>query len=153
MKSPLFGELRKTDYDAEWLESQPIEIPYLDNSRLIITLVDTDDDFIKKAEEAFRNFLNLNPSDRENDSSKVLEYYNEVLNAGYTEELSIDNDSDIWKYVNFNAITIVNWSQDETIYLLVSCGCEWEIEHGLELSFKNGERLVKANAHGDDIEE
>jgi hypothetical protein len=153
MTSKIFGKLKETEYDSDWLESQPIEIPYFNNEKLVVTLVEKNAEFIENAEIAFQNFLQLNSDDKENDSELVFKYYDEVLKAGYAEKLNLSSKKDIWNFVNTGTITIQNWSEDETIYLCVSCGCNWEIEHGLQLSFKNGEKLVKANSHGDDFEE
>jgi hypothetical protein len=152
MESQIFGELKETEYDIDWLESKPIEIPYFNNEKFIITLVEKNSEFILNAENAFKNFLKLNNSDRENNSELVIKYYNEVLKAGYTEKLNIKKQSEIWNFVSPVRITILNWSEDESTFICIECGCDWEIEHGLQLTFKNGEILVKANAIGDDIE-
>jgi hypothetical protein len=152
MESKIFGDLIETDYDSDWLETSLLEIPYFSNKKLKITLVEKDSEYIQNAEIAFQNFLKLTEANKNNDSEKVYNYYAEILKAGYTKNLNLKTKSEIWDFVTARQI-VLHWSEDGTIYLCVSCECEWEIEHGLQLSFKNGEKLVKANSHSDDFEE
>ena len=152
MKSKIFGDLKETEYDSDWLEASPLEIPYFSNEKIKITLVEKDSEYIQNAEIAFENFLKLTETDKNKDSEKVYEYYEEILKAGYTKNLNLKTKSEIWNFVTVGEI-VLHWSENGTIYLCVSCECEWEIEHGLQLSFKNGEKLIKANSHSDDFEE
>lgn len=39
MKSKIFGDLKETEYDSDWLETSPLEIPYFSNEKIKITLV------------------------------------------------------------------------------------------------------------------
>jgi len=32
---------------------------------------------------------------------------------------------------------------DQGIYISIECGCDWEPEHGMEIVFKEGRKLVK----------
>ena len=36
MESQIFGKLEETEYDIDWLESKPIEIPYFNNKKFIL---------------------------------------------------------------------------------------------------------------------
>ena len=152
MESQIFGKLIETKYDIDWLESEPIQIPYFNNEKFIITLVEKNSEFILNAENAFKNFLKLNNSDRDKNSELVINYYEDVLRSGYTEKMILKKQSEIWNFVSPLRITILNWSEDESFFVCIECSCDWEKEHGLQLTFKNGEILIKANAVGDDIE-
>ena len=54
---------------------------------------------------------------------------------------------DIWNFVTPTEI-IKHWDEDGEFYLCVSCGCEWEEEHVLQLVvFKDGQTLTRASGH------
>jgi hypothetical protein len=36
---------------------------------------------------------------------------------------------------------------DKGIYVSVECGCDWEVEHGLQLVFKNGLKVNKLGGY------
>jgi hypothetical protein len=60
--------------------------------------------------------------------------------------LQVNDIADIWNFVYPTEI-IVHWNENADFYLCVSCGCEWEEEHGLQLVFKDGKQLTRASGH------
>jgi len=50
--------------------------------------------------------------------------------------------NDVWKYVQFQQVFIPQLGATNDRYVFVYGRCDWEVEHGLELLFKN-ERLFK----------
>ena len=61
---------------------------------------------------------------------------------GYTV---IESPSDVWAHVRLGCEPMVvrRASGDKGIYVSVECNCDWEIEHGLQIVFKNGLRVNK----------
>ncbi|HEX8349581.1 MAG TPA: hypothetical protein VF598_06455, partial [Hymenobacter sp.] len=97
-------------------------------------------------DKALENFIELSPHERMLDSDTVYRYYAETLEYGYTTPLDIKAPQDIWNFVTPLDI-IVHWDEDDGSYLCVSCDCEWEEEHGLQLVFKDGLVLTRASGH------
>jgi len=146
MESSIVGKLKSVAYQAEWLESDPHEIPYFDNKQLKILFVEANHEpYLQGADKVLQHFMNLNSRDRIADSHKIYQYYQQTLNSGYTVPLDIDSMTDIWNFVYPSEI-IIHWDEDG-YYLGISCECEWEEEHGLQLVFKDGKKLTRASGH------
>ena len=136
MESRIAGKLKPNEYDHDLFESEEIEIPYFDNQKLRVGFHEAlHKPYLDAADSALENFLGLDRSVREKDSELVAKYYNETLQFGYTKILDISSTIDIWKFVTPTEITI-DCDERGIFYLCVSCGCEWEEEHGLQLVFK-----------------
>lgn len=147
MNSRIAGELKPLEYDEDMFESEPIEIAYFDNNKLKVGFVEPKyEPYLKEADEVLERFLKLSPSARLENSKLVHNYYSETLKHGYCKNLELNSISDIWNYVTPNEI-LIDWEDHGKFYLQVSCGCAWEEEHGLQLIFKNGERLTRASGH------
>ena len=147
MESKVVGQLKPLGYDTDFFESDPYAIPYLDNKKLKIGFVEAKHaPYLAEADKVLENFLNLNVEERIKDSQLVFNYYDETLKFGYTEQLDIKTVDEIWNFVYPSEI-IINWDEKGDFYLCVSCGCEWEEEHGLQLVFKDGLTLTRAHGH------
>lgn len=147
MKSRIAGELTPSDHDEDFFESQPIEIPYFNNRKLKINFLEAKHEpYLKEADEVLEKFLKLDSVQRTDDSRMVHQYYSETLKHGYCENLNLSSISEIWNFITPNEI-MIDWEAEGKFYLLVSCECSWEEEHGLQLVFKNGEQLTRAGGH------
>ncbi len=147
MNSKIVGELNPTDYDPDFFYSQPYPVPYFDSKELKVGFVEADHQpYLDGADKTLQNFFGLTSIDRTENSETVYHYYSEILKHGYTEPLAIKEIKDIWNFVAPTEI-IVHWDEDGEFYLCVSCECEWEEEHGLQLVFKDGLTLTRAGGH------
>lgn len=52
----------------------------------------------------------------------------------------IKKAAEVWKHVHFGGEPVVSRRSygDEGIYISLECNCDWEVEHGLQIVFKNG---------------
>jgi hypothetical protein len=147
MESRIVGQITSVDYDHEFFESRPFPIPYFDNQELKIGFVEAKHEpYLVEADNVLQNFLGLDKQNRIRDSQLVYHYYSETLKYGYTKPFEVSINSDIWSFVYPKEI-IVHWDENADFYLCVSCGCEWEQEHGLQLVFKDGKELTRASGH------
>jgi hypothetical protein len=147
MESKIAGQLKTNQFDTDFYESEPFAIPYFDNNKLKIVFVEAEyQPYLITADEVLENFLKLNSEDRIKDSKMVYHYYSEFLKFGYTKALNIKETKDVWNFVKPTEI-IIHESQNGVFYLCVSCECEWEEEHGLQLVFKDGQTLTRASGH------
>jgi len=139
--SEIIGELHASWLDEDIYFSNPHEIPLFDNAMIAIGIGAADHkETLEKADNALGNFTNLTAKDRLANSQKVLNYYQKCLTYGICKELDIQADSDVWNYVVPAEIIVESISGEGTL-VMVNCECEWEQEHGLMLTFKNGKDL------------
>jgi hypothetical protein len=131
-------------------ESAPFPIPYFDNKKLKILFVDAKyQEYLLGADDVLQTFLKLDRNDRLKDSQMVKYYYDETLKFGYTKSLGVKGPEDIWNFVYPSEI-LIDQEENGDFYLVVSGECDWEEEHGLQLVFKNGQKLTKASGHDGD---
>jgi uncharacterized protein VirK/YbjX len=147
MESKIVGLLKPSKYEPDYFESEPLEIPYFDNKKLIVEFVEAKQQtYLENADRVLSTFLNLGLQDKIKDSEIVNNYYIETLKYGYTKPLNIKTPQDIWNFLTPIVITI-QWDENGDFYLCISCECEWEGEHGLQLVFKDGQSLTRASGH------
>ena len=147
MQSKIVGQLIPVSYDPDFFETQPFPIPYFDSKKLKIGFVEArHQQYLDTADKVLENFIGLNSSNKIKDAEIVNHYYSETSKHGYTELLEIKTAKDIWNFVTPTEI-IIHWDEEGDFYLCVSCDCEWEKEHGLQLVFKNGQTLTRASGH------
>lgn len=145
MISEVVGQLTQNEY-GDW-KSSPIKIPYLDNQLLTIVFPEAEDEtYFATANHVMANFLKLSNKDRIAHSKLVLPYYNSMLTYGYTTPLLLKKESDIWTYI-FPSVITIEEDSDGQFYLIISCECTWEEEHGLQLVFKSGQKLTRVSGH------
>jgi hypothetical protein len=163
IKSEIIGELKQNDQFEDWWESELIEIPFFENKRMKITFMDfipeRDTEFIKEADKALKSFLKKSESDRLLISNLAYENCMEFLNAVEFDDADqplwdLKDKNQIWKFIYPKDIYVTR-SHDkfEIIYLNLACECEWEQEHGLQLLFKEGEKLTRISEQDGHITE
>lgn len=148
MDIPGLGPVTK-DVEFDWYYSEPMVIPVLGEqpSRLVVEGYDEDphkDDF----HTAIRNFRAIDQTVLRQCEEYVYRYYqdrNDDLEPGEEGYTLIESAKDVWAHVRLGCEPMVTRRAfgDEGIYVSVECGCDWEIEHGLQIVFKNGLRVNK----------
>jgi uncharacterized protein DUF6985 len=147
MESRIVGQLQLSEHNSDYFESSPFEIPYFDNSTLKIGFVEASSKlYMDEADRVLQNFLRLNHDNKIKDAPIVYKCYLQTLENGYTKPLDIQSAPDIWKFVKPTEV-IIHWDESGHFYLCVSCNCEWELEHGLQLVFNDGKILTRASGH------
>ncbi len=147
MESKIVGELKPLDYDPDYFESEPYPIPYFNHKKIKIGFIEAlHESYLSEADKVLEIFLKLDSSERIKNSKIVYDYYDKTLLYGYTNELQIKTIEEIWDFVYPSEI-IIHWDENGDFYLCVSCECDWEEEHGLQLVFKDGLNLTRASGH------
>ena len=96
-------------------------------------------------DRAITSFLALEPSALTDVEEHVFRYYLdgkgdfEPGDPGYVE---IGSAKDVWKHVEFGAEATVG-REGNAVYISLGCNCDWEQEHGLQIVFKDGQRVNK----------
>jgi hypothetical protein len=148
---------------------KPVPIPVLGGKLCAICLAGytwdkRKDDF----DAAIANFLSLDATALKEAEGYIFQYYKDCEDdwKSYDDEFKpIKSPSAIWKHVRLGNEPRVFRSRTagKGIYISIKCGCDWEQEHGMEIVFKDGRKLVKVgpddgnptneNASGDDSRE
>lgn len=134
-----------------------IHVPYFDQAELevddLAEVGDLEaDEEVGKA--ALQAFLELTPADRLADTRHVYAYYRDFYEAVggedfLDEEMGVPKTPEaIWAHVRPTQIYLRAGQEDERCYLVVACKCDWEIEHGLMMVWRDGTTLCKVG--GDD---
>lgn len=139
------------ELDAEfgWYVSEPIPIRVLRNQDCIISIEGYDGD--RNPEEfqtAIENFLSLDESALHQVTSHVVRYFqecNDEWEPDDPEYITLTSPGDVWKHVQLGCHPHLSrrHRKDESIYVSVECNCDWEVEHGLQIVFQNGEKVTK----------
>lgn len=148
MEVPGLGDLTK-DEEYNWWHSEPIPVKALGGLFCTITLEDYEDDPEKEDfHTAIKNFLSTSEFVLEEAEQHIYEYYkdmNENWQPGDEEYLVISAAEDVWSHIQLgdNPTFIRNKGADNEIYISLECNCDWEVEHGLQIVFKNGLEVNK----------
>lgn len=151
--SKVIGRLVQHNRFPDWWESNGVSVPFFDNATCPIIFSDfepaEDRIFLEGADHALGNFLRLTQADREAISELAYENcMNFLADIGYDtwqEPLrQITDKHEIWSFIYPGAIYVTRRPYgDQDIYVQVTCECEWEEEHGLQLIFRQGKKLTR----------
>lgn len=163
IESKEIGILIQNSEFEDWWESELVAIPFFNNKRLKIIFMDflpeEDSKFITEADDALRNFLKKKSDEKLEFSNLIYQNCMDFLNAiGYDEMdqplWNIKDKNEIWNFVDPNEIFISRrHRRDEDIYINITCECEWEQEHGLQLVFRKGKQLTRVSSQDGHITE
>jgi len=95
---------------------------------------------------AIASFLSIDSSVLEAAEGHVFQYYQDCKGAWEDDEaVEIESPGDVWDHVQLGSEPVVSRRPygDEGIYISLECNCDWEEEHGLQIVFKNGQRVNK----------
>jgi hypothetical protein len=155
IKSTVIGTLAQNSDFEDWWESDLIEIPFFNNLKLKVVfmglLPEEDEQFIPEADNALNLFISKTDTDRLAISHLVYKNCMDFLNAvGYDEYdkvlWEIKDKNDIWNHVQPFEIYISRRPyNDKDIYININCDCDWELEHGLQLVFRQGKQITRVS--------
>ena len=147
----IVGPLKANPDYKGFYESEPVNIPYL-NQKVKITFTKGDDStFMAGAEVVLKRFLQLTEANRLNDSKLVERNYQDCVTASGAQPLTIKESKDVWKFVTPTNV-IIEQNINGKFYVSISCQCEWEKTHGLQLVFREGKKLTRASGHDGQLE-
>lgn len=146
MEVPGLGKLKKDKASGEYA-SAPIAVAMLGGKKCQFILEEYEDD-ARQADfqQAIANFLAAQPAVLRAADDALSRYYQDMESYWPEDEkLHIESAEELWKLVELGGEVIVSRRAhgDQGIYLSLSCECEWEPEHGLQIVFKNGQQVNK----------
>ena len=97
--------------------------------------------------QAVRNVLAASDTLLRNASPYVHQYYADMLTlwGDKAPNLNIQQPDDVWRHVELGSVLSVSRDHDmgRDVFVSIECSREWEVEHGLQLVFKNGREISK----------
>jgi hypothetical protein len=161
--SQVIGTLTQDKTFPDWWASGEIAIPFFDGEKLTVTFTDfmPDDDehFVREADAALISFLSLGREDRLALSNSIYKNCNEVVEVTDDEYIpeeirAIKDETQVWDYVHPTEIYVTRRPKnDQDIYIQIACECDWEEEHGLQLVFRQGQKLTRVSSQDGQITE
>ena len=144
---PKLGKFRVHPDIEDWLISEPQSVPFFEDMKLPFIITDGDPSQIQlDLNEAVLNFLNKSAKDRGEITALIFKNYTEFVDAIDHDPLKLTNEENIWDYVHPKEIYIIQRPyNDKFIYIQICCECDWEQEHGLQLVFQKGQRIVRVS--------
>jgi hypothetical protein len=146
--SRVAGEVVPDQYEL-W-RAQPLSIPYFDGAAVPIVMSSIEPGDVARIDTALENFLSLGLDARAAASPRVLAACREFLDrvdAGddCKKMAALVDPRGIWNHVTCEEILVErnNAGGDPAIYIALLCSCAWDIEHGLQLVYRNGETLSR----------
>ena len=149
MISTSLGTMVQDPDIEEWWVSSPVSVPVLGTSVEFVLDGVAEDDRGSDFEDAVASFLALAPADRALATPHVYSNYRQFVDMVGEEEFdfSIEEPEDVWKHVRVSRIYVERrHRRDRCIYIQVSAECDWEVEHGLLLVFREGTTLSRVSA-------
>ncbi|GIE28039.1 hypothetical protein Ait01nite_010840 [Actinoplanes italicus] len=144
MEIPRLGPLT-LDEEGEH-SSEPVPVPIFGRS-CVFTVADPDG-YATEPEAVHRAvaaFLDLDGSALAAAAPDAYEYYRDVTDFFEAEGYPytrVPDVSRIWEHVTFGPDVRIE-REDGRVYLSVECECSWEVEHGLQLVFRDGRAISR----------
>lgn len=144
-------------HDADWYEwrSDNTPVAFLQNQAIEIELDFSDEEIQtlgESIEHTLRNAFALSAIDKELARPHVFAYYQDFVQDVGEEALGhmpVQKDgTHIFDFVQLRSLRIAQSSMTQDLYAVFAGHCDWELEHGLVLSFKDGKTLAKVGGHG-----
>ncbi|MFC7534931.1 DUF6985 domain-containing protein [Actinoplanes sp. GCM10030250] len=152
MEIPGIGAL-SFDPDDEWYVSDPVPVPVL-GRRCRFVLQDgegyTEDP--EPFNQATAAFLALDDSVLAAAAPAVHEYYLDIAAAFDREgwdHTRVAGPDDVWNHVTFGSEVTIE--REGSVYLSVECECSWEVEHGLQLVFREGRAISRVGPYDGEL--
>ncbi len=163
------GTVTMDDRFKEYV-SAPVTVHALGGHKCKIVIEGYDADSNKdEIHTAIANFLSSTPAVLKEAEPHVFSYYDDMKEFWQQDAESfveLKSPSEVWAHVQFGGEAIVSRRRngDKGVYISLECNCDWEPEHGLQIVFRNGNRvnkvgpydghLTNANAYADpDLED
>ena len=78
----------------------------------------------------------------------IFRYYKDSFETTDIDEPIIEFEKDIWNYIKVGSIFIPKDKGGDS-FVIFSCGCDWETEHGLSVCVKNGSEIIFVGPYDD----
>ena len=143
------GLLRPDSRFTEDLVSEEVRIPMLGDLELRFVCERLSEDS-RPAEfaDAIANLLRLTAADRDAAAPLLFENYQRFAEAVGEEQVgvTIRSPAEVWQHVQPGHVHVSRHPrEDRKVYVRIAGNCAWEIEHGIQLVYREGRTLVRVS--------
>jgi hypothetical protein len=153
IQSEVAGQLFEKPDLPDWWDGMPMAIPFFQAERLPITYCSLEPDDVQQNLADFDGVL-MNLLKQATEARAYAEPLihqncrNAIESAEWQgrDELAIAtlNPSSVWRHLKPTRVYIMRRVHNEMdIYATLSCECDWDAEHGLQLVFRQGKQLTR----------
>jgi len=150
MKVPDIGAFERDKYGVLVSEPRPVAALAGKQCRFALDGYDGDphpEDFL----QAVRNVLAASERLLLDATSHVHQYCRDMLTSwgDGAPNLPMQRPDDVWQHVNLGSVLVVSRDHGpgRDVFVSLECNCAWEIEHGLQLVFRNGCEVSKVGPY------
>ena len=151
--SAQLGTLKQNEKFKELWMSDPKSVPLVEQDLPFLFMdfdPEKDETFIKEADKAISNFMQLNSFYKLQIAQNVFENFVEYCSYISEDEIPANMKGaqplSIWNHVLPSRVFVGRRAKnDKDIYIVLACECEWEKEHGLQLVFRQGKKLTRVS--------
>lgn len=140
-----------------WYVSDPHSVRFLNGQHCQFVIEDydnTDETRLAEIRGAVQNALHAGAEILNDAERYVVQYCGEILARFRGEQrpdVRIENDRDIWSYVQvgrkIHVTRRADGDSEDGVYLSLECNCAWEIEHGMQLVLRDGRAVTKVGPY------
>ena len=147
----------KSAYNDDWYDwlSHEMEIPFCNGKKIKVQLNFSEEELDKynlEISQTIENILKFGSHHREQVKEHVFAYYQDLLldiGEDCLDDMPpLENADDVLAYVHISGLGISISQRTKKFYAVYSGGCDWEIEHGIMISFRNGKELAMVSGYG-----
>ncbi|NIJ37324.1 hypothetical protein FHR22_002008 [Sphingopyxis panaciterrae] len=139
-----------------WRENRALPLPYFGGRE--VALFFEDEQQIIHFGDTIRRFLNLGEAERIGDTPHIHAYLNDFAEAVGWEYIDralkglAPDAAEIWRFVRPTTLSAMeSWDvgakEPRKQYLVLEGNCDWEEEHGILMSWRDGGELVKVSGY------
>ncbi|SAI69501.1 Uncharacterised protein [Bordetella ansorpii] len=139
--------MQPSDQDLpDWQEGELLKLPMLDGQEFGVFADDyDDDDRPDDYDAALKNLLACDVSVLQAAQDHIYRYYQDMRESWDDEDMpEIASPADVWRHIEFGGeIELGRRAKDGLVYASLTCNCDWEPEHGLQIVLRNGQEVTK----------
>lgn len=136
-----------------WLISEPVPVPMLAGQHCSFVLNDVEMESQADIYLAIANFLEPTNRTFEEATPHIYSYYLDTKqNVDDPDMPEIQSSHEVMQYVKLSdEVYVKRDATDGLVYLMYTCECAWEPEHGLQINFRQGQVVNKLGDHDDHL--
>jgi len=142
------------DDQLGWYVSGPLPVAVLGATCRVAVARYDDDPAKEDFHTVISTFLALDPSVLRAAESSIFEYYQDetaavIAGNDWDWYVEIPRSEDVWQHIEIGPYVHIerDHHDDRRIYVSVECECDWEVEHGLQIVFREGRYVSKVGPY------
>lgn len=144
------GVLVRHEHIPEWLESAPVHVALFPGKPLPFVLENLETDPCPaEFHDAIQAFLGKTVRERSVAAPHIFNNFCEFRDAVAEEdcECAIGSAVEVWPHVHFTVVHVLRRPYgDGKVYVQVTGECDWEVEHGLQVVYREGRELCRVSS-------